>query len=47
MRTCPFWDDLKTGKELSDHLTDTDGNIVWLVDGSGFFYIPPGVATTG
>ena len=37
-----FVRDLKTGKELSDHLTDTDGNIVWLVDGSGFFYVRKG-----
>ena len=34
-----FVRDLKTGNNLSDHLHDTDGNIVWLVDGSGFFYV--------
>ena len=31
--------DLNTGKEKSDHLVDTDGNMVWLLDGSGFFYV--------
>ncbi len=34
-----FVRDLRTGKNLSDHLFDTDGNIVWLLDGSGFFYV--------
>ena len=31
--------DLKTGNNLPDHLLNTDGNIVWLVDGSGFLYV--------
>ena len=30
---------LQPGKALSDHLVDTDGNLVWLLDGSGFFYV--------
>ena len=34
-----FVRDLRTGINLSDHLFDTDGNIVWLVDGSGFLYV--------
>ncbi len=34
-----FVRDLKTGNNLPDQLLDTDGNITWLVDGSGFFYI--------
>lgn len=34
-----FVRNLNSGKELSDHLVDTDGNMVWLLDGSGFFYV--------
>ena len=34
-----FVRDLRTGINLPDHLLGTDGNIVWLLDGSGFFYI--------
>jgi oligopeptidase B len=34
-----FVRDLSTGKNLTDHLIDTDGNIVWLLDGRGFFYV--------
>jgi len=34
-----FVRDMITGKDLPDHLIDTDGNIAWLLDGSGFYYI--------
>ena len=34
-----FVRDLKTGKNLPDQLVDTDGNITWLVDGSGFLSV--------
>jgi oligopeptidase B len=31
--------DLNTGKDLSDHITGTDGDVVWTADASAFYYV--------